>query len=80
MEVTSAYSKQMMPGIIQGRVRIKAEINSDLNGFERTQIHFDFLFFMSFMINFSCSSGYVVFNFKNKIQKTMPWVNGFEAD
>ena len=45
MEVTSAYSKQMMPGIIQGRVRIKAEINSDLNGFERTQIHFDSLFY-----------------------------------
>ena len=44
MEVTSAYSKKMTPGIIQGRVRITAEINSDLNGFERTQIHFDSLF------------------------------------
>ena len=44
MEIAIAYNKQMTPGIIQGRVRIRAEINSDLNGFERTQMHLDFLF------------------------------------
>ena len=34
----------MMPGTSQGRVRFRAEIISDLNGLERTQMHFDSLY------------------------------------
>ena len=51
MKIAIAYNKQMTPGIIQGRVRIRAEINSDLNGFERTQIHLDFLFVWVFPVD-----------------------------
>ena len=31
----------MTPGTNQGKTRVKAEIISDLNGLERTQIHFE---------------------------------------